>query len=50
MTFWANSCCRRAVADILRGTVASENPVSPAAGPGRSETNMLKTFGFVRSK
>jgi fibro-slime domain-containing protein len=35
---------------ILRGKVVSDNPVSPTSGPGRSETTLLKTFGFVRSE
>jgi fibro-slime domain-containing protein len=34
---------------ILRGKVVSDNPVSPTTGQGRSETTMLKTFGYVRS-
>ncbi|MEO7425724.1 MAG: hypothetical protein ABI036_11090, partial [Fibrobacteria bacterium] len=35
---------------ILRGRIVSDNPVSPTASQGRTETSMLKTFGLVRSR
>lgn len=35
---------------ILRGKIVSEDPATPVTAQGRSETSMIKTFGYLRSK
>ena len=35
---------------ILRGKIVSEDLATPITAQGRSETSMIKTFGYLRSE